>query len=88
MRYKKIDMVRLESMEEYGFGPRAMRELKVCRFCGRTSPSGERFCRECGKELPEKSLYQSYKERHKFCTGCETVVADSTEYCPQCGKKL
>lgn len=88
MKNNEIDMVRLESMERYGFGPHIMKKIKVCERCGRTSPASENFCRECGNRLPEKTLYQSYKERHKYCKKCETVLSDSSEYCPQCGAKF
>ncbi len=88
MRYKIADKVRQDSMDQYGFGPRAMKRLKVCKFCGRTSPSRLSFCTECGARLPEKDMFQEYKERHKYCKSCDTVVTESTEYCPQCGEKL
>lgn len=88
MRYIFAEQVRQESMDEYGFGPRAMKRLKVCKSCGRASPSTESFCTECGAKLPEKNMFQEYKERHKFCKSCDTVVKDDTEYCPQCGEKL
>lgn len=88
MRYRLADKVRQDGMDEYGFGPRVMKGLKVCKSCGRISPSTLLFCTECGAKLPEKNLYQSYKERHKCCKVCETVVANSSDYCPQCGEKL
>ncbi len=88
MRYKIADQVRQESMEAYGFGPRAMKRLKVCRYCGRALNSSLLFCTECGKPLPEKNMFQEYKERHVCCKNCETVVPDNSEYCPQCGEKL
>ena len=88
MKYSLAEQVRQASMDEYGFGPRAMRKLKVCKFCGRASPSNQNFCIECGGRLPEKTLFQEYKDRHKFCRHCDTVVKDDAEYCPQCGEKL
>ncbi len=88
MRYKIADAVRMEGMEQYGFGPRAMKRLKVCKSCGRTSPSNMSFCTECGKMLPEKNMFQEYKEKHIYCKTCETVVPENSEYCPQCGEKL
>ncbi len=88
MKYKIADQIRLEGMEQYGFGPRAMKKLKVCKSCGRTSPSSLLFCVECGNPLPAKNMFEEYKERHKYCRTCETVVTDSSEYCPQCGEKL
>ncbi len=88
MRYKIADQVRQEGMEKYGFGPRAMKGLKVCVACGHASPSAWVFCTECGGPLPEKNLFEVYKERHVYCKACETVVSEDASYCPQCGKKL
>ncbi len=88
MKYKTADRVRIEGMEQYGFGPRAMKRLKVCKSCGRASPSSLQFCTECGAHLPEKNMFEIYKERHAFCKACETVVSDTAAYCPECGERL
>lgn len=85
MTEKQIDKLRQESMDYFGFGTEAMKKVKVCSHCGQTAPTDQRFCKECGHRLPENTLYQSYKERHKFCPHCETIVADNVHYCPQCG---
>jgi len=79
---------RMESMEYYGFGIKAMESSKVCTQCGAMSPATDQFCKECGKRLPTENLYQVYKKRHKCCSDCETVIADTALYCPQCGRKL
>lgn len=88
MKYNSAEQVRQQSMDEYGFGPRAMKKLKVCKACGYASPSERSFCTECGEKLPEKTLFQEYAGRHKYCKTCDTVVREDTEYCPQCGEKL
>lgn len=88
MKKNEADIIRQESMEQYGFGPQTMKKMKVCISCGYVSATSEKFCRECGAELPIKTLFQCYKEKHKYCKNCQTIVADNTEYCPQCGHKI
>ena len=88
MDAQQLDRIRQESMDYFGFGPRAMKRIKVCAHCGAMSPSTQWFCRACGKRLPRDTLFQLYKNRHKSCPTCETVVASSYHYCPQCGTPL
>lgn len=85
---EKLESIRLENMKRCGFGVDAMKQTKVCAECGNPAPSSEAFCRECGHRLPDKTLYDIYKERHTVCPVCETVIAMGSEYCPQCGKKI
>ena len=85
---EQLDRMRQENMDYFGFGPRAMRRIKVCAHCGAMSPSTQWFCRECGKRLPRDTLFQFYQSRHKSCPTCETVVVSSYHYCPQCGTML
>lgn len=78
---------RQKNMAYYGFGPSAMKKLRVCTVCGTPAPSEKHFCIECGHRLPAKTLYDLYLERHKVCPACHTVLADEMEFCPQCGTK-
>lgn len=87
-RIERIEQVKQQGMDFYGFGPNAMKKTKVCTECGHPSPSDQQFCTECGHRLPNKTLYDIYKERHKCCPTCDTVLADEMEYCPQCGTKI
>ncbi len=82
------EAIRLENMKQYGFGIEAMKQIKVCHKCGNTLSASQQFCTACGHRLPEKSLYDMYKERHKTCPACDTVVTNECDYCPQCGKKI
>lgn len=88
MTADKLEMLKQQNMDYYGFGPNAMKKTKVCIECGHPSPSDQQFCTECGHRLPNKTLYDIYKERHKCCPACDTVLADEMEYCPQCGTKI
>lgn len=83
----RLEQIRKQSMEQYGFGPNAMKKVKVCTKCGHPSPADEQFCRECGVRLSDKTLYDIYKERHKSCPVCDTVFSN-VGYCPQCGTKI
>ena len=88
MTTERLESMRAESMEHYGFGIEVMKRIKVCPRCGKTSPVDRQFCTECGHRLSEESLFEVYRQRHKVCPRCETVVADGSGYCPQCGEKL
>ena len=87
-RLRYLDRARQENMDHFGFGPRAMKRIKVCAHCGSMASSDQWFCKECGKRLPRDTLFQLYKNCHKSCPVCETVVAASVHYCPQCGMML
>ncbi len=88
MTAKRLERLRLQTMEELGFGPTAMRKIKKCPKCGRMASSENDFCRECGSRLPETTMYDYYKSLHRVCPDCETVVSRQTDYCPCCGAKL
>ncbi len=85
---EKLEAIRLENMEQYGFGVEAMKKIKVCHNCGNALSDHQQFCTECGHRLFDKTLYDIYKERHKTCPACDTVVTNETDYCPQCGEKI
>lgn len=80
--------MRLEGMKHFGFGPDVMKETKVCRVCGQTGSSKERYCSKCGTVLPKETLFDLYKTYHLYCPVCDTVVSKEALFCPECGKKL
>lgn len=80
--------IRRIGMEQYGFGPDAMKKRKVCRACGAAMSSEEEFCRGCGAILPKETLFDLYRAKHFYCPACGTVMADHSNFCPQCGKRL
>ena len=82
------DDVRREGMRQYGFGPEAMKNRKVCRKCGAASPASSLYCSSCGARLPHETLFEQYKKRHRCCPYCEAILDDDAEYCFQCGQKL
>ena len=82
------DKIRKEGMDYYGFGPQAMKKIKVCKHCGTVNTSTRHFCTACNAPLSTKTLYDEYLEKHLHCPYCLTVLDDPVNYCPQCGKKL
>ena len=70
---------------EYGFGPETLRGRKVCPVCGRAN-SADRT--DCGARLPEDTLYDFYRSRHRCCPSCGVVVTDVARYCPECRARL
>ena len=88
MTAEKLEQSRRENMAHYGFGPSAMKLLRVCTVCGNPAPAGKHFCVECGHRLPDKTLYDLYLERHETCSVCGTVLTKGMEFCPQCGTKI
>jgi len=88
MTRQQIEQIRLESMKQYGFGPEAMKLLKVCANCGATVSAEQQTCGECGSGLPQETLYQFYLNLHHCCPVCETVLSDNAIFCPNCGTML
>lgn len=43
--------IRRIGMEQYGFGPDAMKKKKVCRACGAVMADPSNFCPQCSKRL-------------------------------------
>ena len=66
--------LRQVTLLEFGFGPETMRRCKLCA--------------ECGRVLPEKTLYDFYLSRHRCCPGCGVAVTNYAVYCPECGTRL
>ena len=84
----RIQALRLEGMKRFGFGPDVMKQTKVCRVCGGTADAAQRYCSDCGAELPRETLFDLYKSHHLYCTKCGTVVASTSAFCPECGTRL
>ena len=84
----RMDKLRQEDMEHYGFGPVSMKKRKVCTFCKGITSASQPFCKECGHILPKETMYQLYSRMHKTCSVCGTVLTDAMQYCPQCGEMI
>ena len=87
-RITRNETIRQLNMKRYGFGPGIMRNIRICPGCGLPSAVSETHCRTCGTGLPRETLFQQYKKRHKFCPHCDTVVAESALFCPECGMRI
>lgn len=81
------EKLRLKHMEEYGFGPCAMKQVKVCKNCGTMASFDLAFCLECGKMLPAETLFDLYIRNHYVCNSCKAIIPSEYRYCPQCGKQ-
>lgn len=85
---KVLEDIRIESMEEFGFGPNEMKKYKVCKRCNSITSNELDVCPVCLSELPKYTLYEKYAENHFSCPKCKTVLANDCRYCPQCGEHL
>lgn len=75
------------TMKQYGFGYKVMKEIRVCKKCGKpTSAKMIRSCQNCGAFLPRKNLFDVYRRQHRSCKMCGTILSDAMKYCPKCGK--
>lgn len=79
------ETTRIESMEEFGFGPNEMKKYKVCSHCYTITSTELDVCPVCSKGLPQFSLYELYAKKHYTCSKCKTVVPHNSKFCPQCG---
>ena len=87
-RMTSLEHLRQTTMEHYGFGTNIMRHIRICPKCGMPSGAEEKNCGSCGTKLPRETLFQQYKKRHRFCSHCDTVVADDAQFCPECGARI
>ena len=60
---------------EYGCGPETLRRRKICPSCGRANSADRTDCTDCGARLPEMTLYDLYRSRHRCCPKCGVAVA-------------
>ena len=73
---------------EYGFGPETLQGRKICPVCGRAGRADRTHCADCGSPMPETTLYDFYRSRHRCCPGCGVAVTEVARYCPECGARL
>lgn len=76
---------KLFAMKQYGFGYEVMKEICVCEKCGKPTSAKKLLCPNCDAFLPKKSLFDIYRNRHRTCKVCGTVLSDTMKYCPKCG---
>jgi len=84
---KRCEVVRPDPYE-FGYGPKAMMEAKVCNHCGNTETADKYTCSKCKKRLPTQTIYQIYQQKHKKCKLCDTILASYMRYCPHCGTQI
>lgn len=64
--------------------------MKKCVRCGTENPDEKRWCEKCLAALPESDMQEQRQETPVvcFCKSCGTALAESTLFCPNCGKKV
>lgn len=77
-----------QEIARFGFGPEAMKGMKICGRCGAQSAASARYCANCGEALPVSTLYELYSMGHRHCIGCGAIVPDDARFCPECGASL
>ena len=75
-------------LEHFGFGTEKMKEIKICEKCGAAVSAKEEYCTVCREKLPNETLFDVYRMRHRACSGCGTVLSDGALFCPECGKSV
>ena len=79
---------RKKILEHFGFGTEQMKKIKICKKCGAAVSADEDYCTLCREKLPENTLFDVYRQRHRTCPGCKTVLTDGALFCPECGKRV
>lgn len=67
--------------------------MAFCINCGAKLVDGAKFCHTCGKVTTEvveskKQRQQEYVGKILKCSGCGTVITESTVVCPECGIQI
>ncbi len=79
--------IHFQNLEQFGFGPNVMKQIKICPKCGQIAKKYSVFCRSCGAFLTRKTLYDDYRRKHRCCTECGTVLTADARFCPHCGRE-
>ena len=82
-----MDKTTEKNLGQFGFGPEAMKQLKICPKCKTANTACNTHCSVCGVKLPGKTLFQQYRRHHIVCPVCDTILPASARFCPQCGTR-
>lgn len=88
MKTKLQNVIRQDSLSQFGFGLEAMKKLAVCPSCHSLENSDNTVCSICNSALTKSTLYDLYKSNHTICSKCETVISKGMRFCPRCGQAL
>lgn len=88
IRELKLKKDKLDFLSQCGFGPKIMKQIKVCPHCGTIVNGNHSVCPDCGMRILTKTLYDRYLEKHLCCDKCGTVLTLDSRYCPHCGRSL
>ena len=87
MTFESVEALCRENREHWGFGPEAMKKIRICPSCHAAAPAENTLCPVCGAKLPDETLFQQYRRRHDACCRCGTILTPGMLYCPQCGAR-
>ena len=73
------------NMEFFGFGPEAMKKVKICAHCGTAATASRNCCALCGEKLPQETVFDYYLKMHRSCKKCGNVLQDNAVFCAHCG---
>lgn len=74
-----------ENMKMFGFGYETMKNIKICKKCGKPANANRLVCKNCGTLLSAKTLFDFYKKKHTVCHNCNIFLPDNSHFCPGCG---
>lgn len=77
--------LRNENMRRFGFGCETMKNIRICKKCGKPATGKLLHCKQCSALLSTETLFDFYKKQHAVCRGCDTVLPDGSHFCPKCG---
>lgn len=80
-------LTKKDALEHFGFGTKKMKSFKICPCCGNAQAAKNKFCKVCQTKLPEETVFDIYKAKHRCCEACGNVLPNDAEFCPLCGAK-
>ena len=81
------NLTKKDALEHFGFGTKKMKSFKICPCCGNAQAAKNKFCKVCQTKLPEETVFDIYKAKHRCCEACGNVLPNDAEFCPLCGAK-
>ena len=55
-----------------------------CEYCGKPLANDARFCSGCGHKVSKQEI--SIPSQRYYCTKCNALVPEGTQFCHKCGK--
>ena len=55
-----------------------------CPNCGAVLPEGDKFCKECGKQIPTEPT----QNQVEYCPNCGNKISENNKFCVVCGAQI